>query len=212
MQFRLAKDDYNLVKILEGAKCQSQPDYIASYISYFMSFSGLTRHKILHYPNDLMIDRAIKDRRCIIMNNMKFKPYKIASSGFFRNDLLVGFNDNNEFVKRRLVNIDNVVETNEYFEFNTVEREILDSYFNLDTIVATFTIENDDFLDIFKKYNTHSIISSNMEETKKVLTFKYNDRVIRFLDKAYEDGKIKNLCYSDEYQKFMKLVDDYKNN
>lgn len=212
VQFRLAKDDYNLVKILEGAKCQSQPDYIASYISYFMSFSGLTRHKILHYPNDLMIDRAIKDRRCIIMNNMKFKPYKIASSGFFRNDLLVGFNDNNEFVKRRLFNIDNVVETNEYFEFNTVEREILDSYFNLDTVVATFTIESDDFLNILKKYNTHSIISSNMEETKKVLTFKYNDRVIRFLDKAYGDGKIKHLCYSDEYQKFMKLVDDYKNN
>ena len=51
-----------------------------------------------------------------------------------------------------------------------------------------------------------------MDETKKVLTFKYNDRVVRFLDKAYKEGKIKHLCYSEEYQKFIKLVDDYKNN
>ena len=117
----------------------------------------------------------------------------------------------NKFVKRRLSTIETVTETNEFFDFNTVERDIINRYFNLDTVTATFTIESEDFLNDFNKFNTHSIISKEMNETKKVLTFKYDERVIGIIDRAYAKGKIKHLCFSDEYAKFLKLVDDYKN-
>ena len=214
VQFRLAKNDYNMLRIIAGNKSLNMNDFLSGYLRYFLSLPFGTKLYILTYPNGLRLDRAIKDHMCIIINGIKYKPYKLANLRLANLKSLICFDS----VYDSLCEIDNVLNkdiifTEEYYELNTYEKEVLDAYSKLDKIKITFRLLNNDNKIINnlvdRKIKSPRIIERkhNDDNSLEEITIKYNEQEINALIKA-NNKNIEYLCFSDNYNNYVKLTEE----
>lgn len=214
VQFRLAKDDENLLRIISGNKCLSLDEFISGYLLYFLSLPQETQKYILTYPKGIKLDNAIKDKKCIIIGNMKYKPIKFVNKGVYRRKVLLCF----DAVFDSLVDIPFVLDkeiifTEELFNINNYENEVLNSYDNLDYIDISFKLLNNDNKDINKliddNMKSEFIIKRAHEYPLEKIRIKYNEVLIENILK--QDKKhIDYIRFSDNYNKFMKLTENNK--
>ena len=216
--FRLTQDDeYDLKRIIVGNKIFSNPELFQSYIRYFLSVGRKTQYYILSYPNMLMLERAIKESRWIIINNKKYKPYKIIDSiNAISIPYLICFDEEKNFNVKNLMNYlisEDVEETNLEFTFNSKEKKIIKSFTSLKTIEASFKINDpeDKLLAVCTPENytkTYLLKSCTFSKGKTTITFDYtfNSVIIKNLENALKNGKISYLCYNQEYYDFLELI------
>ena len=214
VQFRLAKDDENLLRIISGNKCLSLDEFISGYLLYFLSLPQETQKYILTYPKGIKLDNAIRDKKCIIIGNMKYKPIKFVNKGVYRRKVLLCF----DAVFDSLVDIPFVLDkeiifTEELFNINNYENEVLNSYDNLDYIDISFKLLNNDNKDINKliddNMKSEFIIKRAHEYPLEKIRIKYNEFLIENILK--QDKKhIDYIRFSDNYNKFIKLTENNK--
>jgi len=221
VQFRLAKDDDNMLRIIAGNKCLTFDEFFSGYLRYFLALPLDTQKYILTYPKSIKLDRAIKEHRCIIINGIKYKPYKYGvGRGLLKTKCLLCFDaifdSFNEIPNIGRPNITSILDldiefTEELFEFTSYEHEVINAYNNLEFIDVSFKLLNNDNKDINKlvddDFNHYFIIDRKHEYPLEKLKIKYNDAIIRTLHNA-EKKNIDYLCFSDNYNEFIKLTMD----
>lgn len=223
ISFRLNGEDLlDLRNIIYGNKYMSNPDFIQGFVRYFLSSSRLTQEYILSYPNLLKLERAIKDKRCIIINDKKYKPYKITNARHpIPSPVLLCFDENDIFTKVQLkyiIQAKSILETEVLFDFTAHETRVINAFNSLKTLTASFKIidENEreakDFKDNQILKSTLPINSFKEENGKTVIEFDYyiGSNVINKLDTAFKRGSINYLIYSDDYVNFLKLNNNHK--
>ena len=215
IQFRLTKDDNRLLRIIAGNKVHTLNDFFSGYLRYFLSLPRETQKYILTYPKGLKLDRAIKEHKCIIVDGIKYRPYKIIlTTSLIRRKCLLCFDS----IYDSLNVISNIYEKNiefteEYYEFNSYEKEVIDAYNNLDYIDISFKLLNN-----VSKYinrmisdeeykNFSSIVELKHEGVLENIKIKYDERIIDILKKANKKN-IDYLCFSDNYNTFIKLTEE----
>ena len=217
VQFRLAKNDYNMLRIIAGNKSLTMNDFLSGYLRYFLSLPFGTRIYILTYPNGIKLDRAIKDNMFIIVNGIKYKPYKLITLGTSNFKSLLCF----DAIYDSLCEIDHILSkdiifTEELFELNSYEKEVLVAYNKLDTITVSFRLLNNDNKIINnlvdRKIKSTQIIKRchNDDNSLEEITMKYNEAMIKALIRA-NNKNIEYLCFSDNYNNYIKLIGDRKN-
>ena len=215
IQFRLTKDDNRLLRIIAGNKVHTLNDFFSGYLRYFLSLPRETQKYILTYPKGLKLDRAIKEHKCIVVNGIKYKPYKILCvTSLIKGKCLLCFDS----VFDSLIELPNIYEKNiefteEYYELNSYEKEVIDAYNNLDYIDISFKLLNN-----VNKYinrmisdeeyeNFISVVELKHEGVLEKIKIKYDERIIDILKKANKKN-IDYLCFSDNYNTFIKLTEE----
>ncbi len=223
VQLRLAKDDEKMLRIIAGNRCLSLNDFLSGYLRYFLSLPPMTRNYILAYPTFLKIERSIKEGKIINIEGMKYKPIKLIKPGFSHMAYTLicfdGVADSfceillSRFIASAVV-IRDIEFTEEDFVINSYERDVLDLYNNLDVIDVSFVLLNDSSVFINNIIdNRRHLLSFNRvldiknENNKYMLKIKYDKLLINRLIKENKKS-IDYLCFSDNYNKFIKLIDD----
>ena len=214
--FRLTRnDEQDLRKIILGNEVISRPDFLRGYIKFFLESSRSTKTYILTYPNLLKLERAIKDKRYVIINNDKYKPYKIINTRFGIS--LLGIKENGVLTLARISNhyrlsSPAVEETELLFSFNSHDKELLNSFESLDEVTASFKNNKTDEIfnrDLERFENSEfifDIIEFNKNDDIYSIKYKYSiSGMENIFDKAFSRGAISDLTYSPNYQKFLEL-------
>lgn len=212
VSFRLTKNDSNMLKIIGGKVSVTMEEFLSGYLRYFLNLPADTRYYILTYPKQLKLDRAIKEHQCIILNGIKYKPYKIVHS-----DLLI--------LRKNLICFDaycdsfqiidgiydkDIIYTEEYFEFTQDELNVIEAYKKLDYIDISFKVLNDENKDInnlIRDEKTSIVIERKHEFPLEKIRIKYYPHVISTLEKANKKN-IDYICYSENYNEFIRLTKD----
>lgn len=217
IQFRLTKEDDRLLRIISGNKVHNLNDFFAGYLRYFLSLPIDTQTYILTYPVGLKIDRAIKDRRYIVIDGIKYKPYKVVNAPILVRckNLLCFDSICDSFCEVPHVYLKDIELTEEYYDFNSFETDVIDAYNDLEYIEASFKILNDENKDINNLVAEDSFVRSykvlNLEQDGplKKIKIRYNEKIIDDLNKAYKKN-IDYLCFSDNYNRYIKLTEQKK--
>ncbi len=206
-QFRLAEDDHNLMRILYGSPNKSLSEFLSRYLNYFLSVSADIKRRILRYPADLKIERAIREHRCIVINGMKLKPIKMIKSIYVNPGILAFDCSDNRFREFRFRTFTEIDETDEYFELNGLEKEFVNAYNNLNVVEATFkVIKEDKHITRILNREGMGIISVEYNDILYKIKFKYFRGTVYQLERAKREGIIDYLCYSDNYNTYAKLL------
>ncbi len=217
VQFRLTKDDDRLLRIISGNKVHTLNDFFAGYLRYFLSLPRETQTFILTYPKGLKIDRAIKEHKCIIVDGVKFKPYKIVNgSVLIRGKSLLCFDSVcDSLYEMPNIYSKNIEFTEECFEFNSFEKEVIEAYSDLEYIDISFKILNDENKEINRmvaddRYErSYYVIEVEHDGPLNKIKIRYNERSIEALNKANKKN-IDYLCFSDNYNRYIKLTEEKK--
>ena len=217
IQLRLAKDDYKLLRIISGKNIFNLEEFLTGYLRYFLSLPEEIKKYVLTYPKAIKLERAIKEHTYIIIDDIKYKPFKIVDGKcLLRRKHLLCFDalfDSFHEIPRNNNILDLDIEfTEELFEPSDEEYKILDSYNKLDIIEATFKVLNkdnkkinylidDDYISPYKIERIHNYNSTPLEKIK----FKYFDGIINELYKAHHKN-IEYLNFSENYNEFIKLT------
>jgi len=212
VQFRLTKDDENMLRIIGGKECVTMDDFLSGYLRYFLALPVDTQNYILTYPKLLKLDRAIREHQCVIINGIKYRPYKLTNSNVFafRKALLCFDAYCDSFCEIGHIYDKDIIYLEEHFEFNSEELKVIDAYNKLDYIDISFKLLNEENEYINKLISDEKpliIIERKHEFPLEKIRIKYHPHVISRLEKANKKN-IDYLCYSDNYNQFMKLAKD----
>lgn len=212
VQFRLTKEDERMLRIIGGKECVTMDDFLSGYLRYFLALPMDTKNYILTYPKLLKLDRAIREHQCVIIDGIKYRPYKLTNSNVFaaRKALLCFDAYCDSFSEIGHIYDKDILYIEEHFEFNSEELKVIDAYNNLDYIDISFKLLNDENEYINKLISDEktSIITERKHEFPlEKIRMKYYPHVIKRLEKANKKN-IDYLCYSDNYNLFMKLTKD----
>ena len=223
VQLRLAKNDEKMLRIIAGNKSLSLNDFLSGYIRYFLSLPNVTQNYILAYQTFLKLDRAIKEGKMITINDMKYKPIKVIKPSyldmFYKLICFDGACDsfNVLLLSKKIPHgmiLKDISFTEEDFVINSYENAVLDLYNNLNEVEISFVLVNDssDFINKLIDVNNNAffkfekILDLKNENNKYILKIKYDDRIIKNLIKE-NNKSIKYLCFSDNYNDFIKLTE-----
>ena len=213
VQFRLAKDDDKLLRIFAGNKCFSFDEFFSGYLIYFLSLPMETKNYIITYPNGIKLERAIKEKTCIIMNNIKYKPVSLSyKKGILKRKVLICFDAIfDSFVEIDFALSKNIDYTEELFMLNDYERNVLDLYNKLEFIDISFKVLNNDNKHINRLIDDNDpsffIIERKHEYPLEKIRIRYFEGIIKNLKRAYKKN-IDYLCFSDNYNEFIKLTEE----
>ena len=213
VSFRLTKNDSNMLKIIGGKVSVTMEEFLSGYLRYFLNLPGDTRYYILTYPKQLKLDRAIREHSCIIINGIKYKPYKIINSDLLilRKNLICfdAYCDSFQIIDR--IYDKDIIYTEEYFEFTQDELNVIEAYKKLDYIDISFKVLNDENKDINNLISDENdsprIVERKHEFPLEKIRIKYFRNIIHILEKANKKN-IDYLCYSENYNEFIRLTLD----
>ena len=101
--------------------------------------------------------------------------------------------------------------TEELFEFSAYEKEVINAYDNLDFIDVSFKLLNNDNEDINSliddEKKTYVVTERKHEYPLEKIRIRFYDNILKILYKA-EKKNIDYLCFSDNYNTFVKLTKD----
>ena len=212
-----------MLRIIAGNRSLSLNDFISGYIRYFLSFPPMTQNYILDYPKILKIERAIRECKIVEINNIRYKPIKFIKSSFSHMEkTLICFDAAcDSFCEIELMRfggggfISRDVEfTEEDFVINSYEKGVLDLYNKLDIIDVSFLLVKNEGYNIKKfvdeDHRLYLAIERMLERkhdgNKYYIKLKYDKYLIKSL--LRENKKtIDYLCFSDNYNDFIKLIE-----
>jgi len=208
VQFRLAKDDYDLMRVFAGNRNINISDFISGYLKYFLSMPLNIRQYILRYPDLLKLERCIKDNRFVIIGDKKLKAIKIDNK---KHSLatLVCLDSNSNIVLKTLFSILDVMETDEYYSLTSYEKELIKLYDGLDEIEISFVVVNEtkDITRLLEN-NDPVILSKKADGIKQIINIRYSSGIIQLLKDSEKNGDIKYLCFSKNYNDFIKTLEN----
>ena len=118
-----------MLKIIGGKVSVTMEEFLSGYLRYFLNLPMDTRYYILTYPKQLKLDRAIREHSCIIINGIKYKPYKIVNSDLLilRKNLICfdAYCDSFQIIDR--IYDKDIIYTEEYFEFTQDELNVIEA-------------------------------------------------------------------------------------
>ena len=101
--------------------------------------------------------------------------------------------------------------TEEFYELTAYERDVIDAYNSLEYIDVTFKVLNNDDEDINRliddSQKAYFIVSREHGENLEKIRIRYHDGILRILNRANKKN-IDYICYSDNYNNFIKLTKD----
>ena len=220
IQLRLAKDDERLYRIIAGKNIFNLDEFLTGYLRYFLSLPEETKKYVLTYPKAIKLERAINEHRCIIINDIKYKPFKIVDGrGAIRRKCLlcfdVLFDSFHELPgsHRNILDMD-IDFTEELFEPSEDEYKVLDAYNKLDVIEVSFKLLNNDNKYINQLIDDNCKSSyilerkhSNAQSPLERVKIKYFDGILNDIKRA-DKKSINYINYSENYNEFIKLTKD----
>ena len=216
-QFRLANEDTLSMSILLGSAALSSPDYIASLIRYFLNSN---KFEILNYRKVLMIERAIREKQYLIIDNRKVKPIGFVNwSTVIRIKELLYFDETNKkLLHYPLVSYfyeKNIEATELKYSLNSLEEKIINLVNELKNISISFDRcdtpikELDTDKHISESAPISIVINTNIGEHKST-NVNYSESIIKTFRNYQKIGYIKNLVFSDNYNEYEKAIEEYK--
>ena len=215
-QFRLSYDDVNTMSILMGTKALSSSEYITSLIRYFLNSNT---KEILNYKSMYIIDKAIKNKEYIIVNNRKIKPICYICEPHGRYVFYV--DEQRKRVEtgslRMLIPL-TATETHQKYSLKPIEVKMAELRSQLKHVTITYDlvdgVDYDNISAMYLASNRRSFISPLLSKTTNenhvITKYRYSAHII-FRFKEYEEaGYIKNLKFSDNYSEYKRIVDEYE--